>query len=358
MNTNKNKMLYIVGSPRSGTYLLSMIFNSRFNIALPVETHFIPLFHRYLFLWGDLNYEDNRRRLLESIYEFLEIWTIRSEKGRDIKKIREFSLLRTKERAEIIIKNSSSYSDIVNNLFYAYAQIKNHTLYGDKSAFFNHIPLETLEQSTPNLKVIHIIRDGRDVCLSWMKTWFGPLTFVEAAELWVNHVEAKRKWGKKKPKQYLEIKFEDLIENPSKIYTKISAFLQLPLSESTSNSEVNLSSEMASVLSKGGYHSMLSQPLNKNNKDKWKTDMRVKDRIIFEYIAGSTLNSCGFGTIQQNFIWIQKLQLFFIIKTSKIKSFFSLRHWKIRLKNILPIAIWSSSLFGIQLSKILNRSYL
>ena len=50
----------MVGAPRSGTYWVVDLLKSRFGIELPSETHFIPLFHRYLWLWGDLSRRNNR----------------------------------------------------------------------------------------------------------------------------------------------------------------------------------------------------------------------------------------------------------------------------------------------------------
>ena len=72
-------MIFVVGWPRSGTYLLSNILNHCRQIAIPTELHFIPLFNRFVPLFGNLNDLRNRARLFRAIYVFLEIWATRAE---------------------------------------------------------------------------------------------------------------------------------------------------------------------------------------------------------------------------------------------------------------------------------------
>ena len=46
--------VFIVGCPRSGTYLLLKLISVNLDFASPIETHFIPYFRRYCFLYGNL----------------------------------------------------------------------------------------------------------------------------------------------------------------------------------------------------------------------------------------------------------------------------------------------------------------
>ena len=70
-NAFSRQTVLIVGAPRSGTYLIVSELEKLFSIVTPLETHFIPLFQRYLTLWGDLTKEHNRRALLTDIFLFL-----------------------------------------------------------------------------------------------------------------------------------------------------------------------------------------------------------------------------------------------------------------------------------------------
>ena len=50
------------------------ILERHFDVCVMSETHFIPIFRKFLWLYGDLTIENNRERLLHSIIEFLTVW--------------------------------------------------------------------------------------------------------------------------------------------------------------------------------------------------------------------------------------------------------------------------------------------
>lgn len=341
-----------MGAPRSGTYLLLTRLSDGFDIAFPVETHFIPLFNRYLFLWGDLSRIQNRRKLLLAIYQFLEIWTPRSERGRDYTKIKAASLLATREDYDSIINNSSNYGEIVHGLFGSFARLQGKSNYGDKSAFYSHIPLETLCQTTEQIKVVHIVRDGRDVSLSWRKIFTGPETLIDSATQWATHVTLKHAWGNRNPSRYLKISYEDLITNESSVTEAVAEFASLSKKENLVGSQKSL----ASVLAKGDMHTKIGGPIITNNKNIWKTNMTERDIRIFEYFAGPALLEMGYSLSgkQPNILelaWFRQLYLY-----SKMRKLFSIRFWRLKVKNSLPLAIWLSGQLNISLAKILNRN--
>lgn len=348
---NNNDFIFVIGCPRSGTTVLTTLLESYFSIAIPVETHFIPLFRKSLFLWGNLEKYENRRKLLKCIYAFLEIWTLFPAKGRDADKIRKFSLLSTKEEMESILKESRSYSEIVINMYMEYAKRFGKSRFGDKSAFFQHIPIEHLQESVGKNKVIHIIRDGRDVGLSWTKTWFGPPNLPSAAKLWKTHVLEKREWGARNADKYLEIKYEDLLNNFDDVLEQISSFLEFECLEGQS---VPQAGELASILSAGGTHDLLISPVDKSNQNKWKISMSEKDRMLFEYIAGRTLVSYGYEIERFDLNLKQRSQIFIRIAYSYIINFFSVRQVKLRLKSALPLVLFISAAIRFPLKKFLN----
>jgi len=115
----------------------------------------------------------------------------------------------------------------------------------------------------PNAKVIHLIRDGRDVMLSRLNArienlhdplnrlvTFGDATIEQYEGLPLNahtistYRDEFEMWhwmtavnygllGRNYPSQYLEIKYEDLCSQPIETCEKIFSFLKLPIHEST-----------------------------------------------------------------------------------------------------------------------------
>ena len=319
-----------------------------------METHFIPLFDRVIFLWGDMGKYGNRKRLLQGIYDFLEIWTMATAKDRDFEKIKKHSLIVTAGKKETILKESGSYSDIIHMMFEDYAKIHGTSRWGDKSAFYHHSPLERLQNIFNKFKVIHIIRDGRDVSLSWREIWTGPETVAESARVWANHIREKRRWGKQNPEKYLEIKYEDLLVNTELVLGKICSFLDISIEKKRLNF---LNTELAEILSAGPTHKLLSKPIVKENKEKWKTKMPENDQLLFEYIAGPVLADCGYETQILNIDCKTRVLLILKITYSRILELFTLRYLNLKLKMILPLILFICNILHIPLVKILNRNY-
>ena len=346
--------VFVVGCPRSGTYLLSLMLGAECGVAIPVETHFIPLFERFLPVFGDLSVRRNRERLVQCIYDFLEIWTPRSERDRDPEVIRRYSLLATRSVASSIVERSSDYASLVAEMFGCYAALQGCVTYGDKSAFFRHSSLERLASLNPNSKFVHVIRDGRDVSVSWLSIWTGPVNLTQSAVNWMAHVERKRSWGKQNPERYLEVRYEELISDPKETLDNICAFAGISRDEDAVPFH---DSELASVLSRGGPHEKVSQPLEPGNRGKWRSRMTPIEQSRFTALAHATLLSCGYdcGCVDRGLhSWTI---LPFVTAYERVRGIISLHELQLQLKNLLPLALFACHIVSFPLARVLNRRY-
>ncbi len=297
-------------------------------------------------MWGDLNIYQNRKNLLTDIYSFLGIWL---KKGMKLdEKALPYSLLSTKTMREKILYNANTFEIIIHNLYREYAKNHQADYYGEKSVPFWHIPLEELQQQIPNLKVIHIIRDGRDVYLSWGKTWFGSSCLYEATKTWAEHLNLKRSWGKKNSEKYLELKYEDLLANTDFEIERISEFLNI---NKTQKANITHSDGIADLAAGKGHHDLLSEDVVTSNFNKWKKSMTPSDRMFFEYIAGDVLSKFMYEVENKKISHIDLIRFNLKILYSKCLIFFSFTNFKRRIKSILPILIFYSRKFGIVSSK-------
>ncbi len=97
-------------------------------------------------------------------------------------------------------------------------------LWGDKTpAYVAHFPL--LRKTFPEARFIHIIRDVRDYCLSVNKAW--GKNMVRAAQRWCDDICQIRLSAKSWPGAYLEVRYEDLLEDPTSAMRKICTFLSV-----------------------------------------------------------------------------------------------------------------------------------
>lgn len=282
----------VVGAPRSGTYWVVDLLQTRLGIHIPTETHFFPLFQRYLWFWGDLRKASNRRRLLKNIYEFVESWTARSSVSDEYRAgVRQLSLLVTLDdgRAESIIAESYDYPSLVEALYRHFADIHGVQFSGDKSAHHRVIAPERLFDPFPQTKMVHVVRDGRDVALSWLKEWFGPGSVRDAAKKWAEHVEVNRDWGRRNPGRYLELVYENLAADLENEIHRLESFMGMEAGEHYAGS-----SALADVLSASPSHAGMKKIVAAENVAKWRREMSVRDVAVFERVAGSTLSSCGY----------------------------------------------------------------
>ncbi len=96
--------------------------------------------------------------------------------------------------------------------------------------YMRHLPL--LERLFPDAQYVHLIRDGRDAALSFLRmpegtftrTWAHPDTAAEFACLWRTEVAAARELGQRVGSfRYLEVRYEDLVAGPEAVIRSGSA---------------------------------------------------------------------------------------------------------------------------------------
>lgn len=285
-------VFFIVGCPRSGTYLLSSILNASSRIAIPTETHFVPLFRPHLWLAGDLSRPAARKRLLRAVFIFLRIWLARAEEERDFAAVTRHSLLAVESESDRIAGSATSYAGLVCGLFASYACLQGAGEAGDKSAFFDHMPLEQIDAAMAGCaRFIHVIRDGRDVCSSWRKTKVGPRSVSEAALAWSHHIEGKQAWGRLHPERYLEVRYEDLLNTPRDTLRTACAFIGFNYSDSLLDFHTT---PYARDLGNSSTHPRLSQPLERANQGKWRQESTADEVSEFEAIAHVALKAVGY----------------------------------------------------------------
>src|SRR5262249_20192115 len=144
--------IFIVGCPRSGTALLRDLLRSHPRLSFPGESHFIPALYRG---YGDPNNEREACALASRILEsaWVKAWGLALEPS--------------------AFAGERSYAKIVSRIFEAWAEKERKPRWGDKTPrYVVEIPL--LMKLFPDAKILHIIRDGRDVALSWISAGFGP----------------------------------------------------------------------------------------------------------------------------------------------------------------------------------------
>jgi hypothetical protein len=182
-----------------------------------------------------------------------------------------------------------SFSAVVSRLFEAWARKEGKPRWGDKTPHYvSDIPL--LVELFPGARVLHIIRDGRDVAVSWLRTGMEPGNVYMAARFWRERVKAGRQAGTRlSDANYLEVRYERLLANPEQTMKAVCTFIGEPYSPAVLRPSILASSRGRTVRSK-----MREPEIVSSNTANWRTRMRGEDRVLFESVAGDLLAELGY----------------------------------------------------------------
>jgi hypothetical protein len=264
--------------------------SKRLNAALMFESHFLPSFARQKFLWGGLSDAKKRRRIVGAIYEFIAIRLAQSGLLND--EGRRYSLLATESSKEKVVEQSTSYPEILLQMYEDYRQFHGASAAVEKTAYYQPIDWDLIADSLPNARFIHVVRDGRDVALSWMQTSFGPRNILLAARLWAIHVDKGLSFERRFPDIVHRVKYEDLIARPEDVLPNIADFLQLPVSTSDQGQS---SLGAVALIAERTHMVKLDKSADSENSEKWRSRMSASDLSDFEAVAADQLETLGYA---------------------------------------------------------------
>jgi len=173
-----------------------------------------------------------------------------------------------------------------------------------------------IKQLLPDSRVIHIMRDPRDVAASLMaasRSWgseWAPRRPHRAARMWTQHVRAVREDAKDLPaSEYCELKYEELWAAPEATLKKVSDFLGLEWTGNTLQDAVTANRAEA-VRSGGGtplrvygevakrIGSVVREPadfVRSGRPGGWKHDLSPWERLVVWFIARKTMREVGYS---------------------------------------------------------------
>lgn len=275
-------MYFLLSSERSGSNFITKLMNGHSNICGPSTKHIINPVVRNLFRYEDIKIKKNWEQLVNDIFNLINI---------------EFSIWEHKFTINELLSfaKEGDIKSLISNIFYAEAKAN-----GKQHVFIkeNHIYefLPFLLSSFPESKYVYLVRDPRDMALSWKKNPSHPGGIVQAAKQW-----------KKDQQQYLMINnflskvgssylvtYENLTSEVEKETGLILDFLGLPFDENIVNFyEDELTRKNAK---KQIAWDNLSKAVISNNSKKYLTDLSEDEIRSIEKICFHEMNILGYKT--------------------------------------------------------------
>ena len=267
-----NPFLFVLGSPRSGTRMLGRLLDGHPQIAVVHEARFVPGWFKH------------RRGVTADGYVTREL----VERLVEFERFEHLGLAREDLERLLATDEPVPYAAFVSGLFDLVGRARGKRLVADKSPrYVRNIP--TLHELFPRAKILHLLRDGRDVALSvasWKKvavrgdlvaryaTWQDdPVSTI--ALWWELEVRLGCEDGRALgPDLYGETRYEALVADPAGECARLCTFLGVPYDDAM-------------------VASTAERPPTPGMRD-WRTQMPPEDVRRFEAAAGGLLDELGY----------------------------------------------------------------
>ena len=283
-------MPIIVGAPRSGTTLLRFMLDAHPDLAIPPETGFLGADPAFL-----------RRLSRHEFAEFIERFPSDAPGWQD------FGITSPEWRQALECIEPFSPAHAYRAFYRLYAARFLKTRWGEKTPGYI-FSMPQIEATLPESRFIHLIRDGRDVALSWRKTWFSPGQDMKTlASHWKQSVMAGLDNGKSRG-HYLEIHYEELIQNTAPVLQRICDYISLDFQPAMLNYFENSAARLAEhtprrhpdgTLVVGRAQRLEQQyltmhPPRLDRVQAWRTALSTSEREAFASVAGDLLVMLGY----------------------------------------------------------------
>jgi hypothetical protein len=281
------KLVLLVGAPRSGTTWLQSMLGAHPAAATPQET---DLFSRY-------------------VTPLAEAWSWQLRGGPDAWRKRRFKGLPG-------VLTEAQFDDMVQGVIDT-ALDGIAKLAPDASVIVEKSPAHSfcanlLAKYAPEARVVHLVRDGRDVAASLMaagESWgqgWAPRDLKRAARSWVQHVESATNY-RRVGFVYREVRYESLVARDGAVLREIHDFCGLPLGDgevAERYERFGLDAMAAGgddpILVGGEFASAAAdrtEPagfFGAGQSGGWRESWSTADRLLFRTVAGQTLERLGY----------------------------------------------------------------
>jgi hypothetical protein len=279
-----NPFVFIVGCPRSGTTVLQRVVDAHPLLAIINQSRWIPGFSRMV-----------ARRSPDGLVTADMIPRLLNYRGL-------FQKLGISREAleQLLARGALSYARFVSAVFDLYGQNHGKSLVGDKTPIYVR-SIRMLHAQWPDARFVHLIRDGRNVCLStvnWERqaAWLSK-TYVTWREDAVTTAAMRWRWNVRLGREagqtldagrYYELRYEALVNQPGEECARLCAFLGVPYDEAMLRFHEGRTKADPKLDAKKAW-----RPITPGLRD-WRTQMPAEAVERFEAAAGDLLDELGY----------------------------------------------------------------
>lgn len=273
------KFDFLICSERSGSNLITKLLDNHSKYCGPTPPHLLRVFEPVMFKYGDLNNSENWNAFVNDIYEFFNC------------KIGVWKAHLTKE--ELLLVKIRTLAEVVKYIYNKEA--KNHNkenVFVKEVRTYNFLPF--IKDNFTSSKFIWLVRDPRDMVLSWSKSPVHRGDIVRASKIWrEDQQKTIELYEKLKHTQtFLLVKYEDLITNQKEVLNSICDFLDVDFEKSM----IEFHKNKMSIANAGKTDNWknLNKEIIVNNSKKYLENFSKEQIQYIEYICQEEMDYFGY----------------------------------------------------------------
>ncbi|WP_165940118.1 sulfotransferase family protein [Dyadobacter psychrotolerans] len=276
----------MIGTQRSGSNLLRLMLNQLKGVSAPHPPHILERFMPLLPAYGDLNVPGNLAQLVEDVCLLVEYNPV------------PWAGVLLDRKVIIDRVTSPTLIEITRVIYEIKAESEGACIWMCKS-MANIRYAEELEKYAEKPLYLHLFRDGRDVALSFKKAIVGEKHIYHIAKQWKTEQEASIKLRELLgPERVIQVKYEDLLGRPQTVLEELCSFIGAEYSDEAM--EYHQSSESKETANSGLMWQNVVKPVLSDNHNKFLKELSEEDILIFEQVAGDTLEKLGYKKYFRN----------------------------------------------------------
>ena len=274
-----DRPVFVLGCPRSGTTLLTLMLSSHSRIAIPPETRFLlPVFRRAR-SFGDLGATANRRRLARSVVR--RRGTKFAHLGLDPERVKK-----------AVVAGPPTLGSALAAPYRLYADDRGKVRWGDKRPGYVR-NVGVIRALFPDAQIVHLVRDPRD-CVGSLKRmrWWRHGT-VGAVATWVQAVDSARAAHRRLPAgTFHELRYEDLVADPRGELERLCAFL----GEEFEEAMLSPQAEAARLpeRQRGRWHRETQREVGGQRVGRYAEVLDAEEVALVERVAGTRMRRLGY----------------------------------------------------------------
>jgi hypothetical protein len=275
--TPANRPIFLVGCPRSGTTLLSVILHAHPRIAMPPETRFLLPMYRERLGFGDLTVAANRRRMAERI-------TGKGTKFGDLGLDRNAVI-------EQIVAAPPTIGSAAGTVWREFARSRGKVRWGEKRpSYWRDTGL--ILRLFPDAQIIHLVRDGRACVASLTQVGWWQQGSHDAMASWTMADAELRRVGRRLPAgSYHRLRYEDLLTDPRAELGALCRFL----GEEFDEAMLDYTGAARDIVpARKSWHARTRGSLDPNRIEAWRTALQPREIGLFETVARRELLRNGY----------------------------------------------------------------